>query len=98
MTARSPGIALRADVLPGGRRDPADEVESTLDAVEPSIDIVEPLLKGSVIQFDAGDFALESAEAGHDLVEFAIDAVEALVEPRETSAQKVEDVASLTHV
>ena len=44
MTARSPGIALRADVLPGGRRDPADEVESTLDAVEPSIDIVEPLL------------------------------------------------------
>jgi hypothetical protein len=44
MTARSPGIVLKADVLRGGRRDPADEVEPTLDAVEPSIDIVEPLL------------------------------------------------------
>jgi hypothetical protein len=35
---------------------------------------------------------------GHNLVEVAIDAVEALVEPRETSAQKVEDVAGFTHV
>jgi hypothetical protein len=31
-------------------------------------------------------------------IEPTLDAVEALVEPRETSAQKVEEVASLTHV
>jgi hypothetical protein len=85
-------------LLRGGRRHPVYQIEPTLYTVEPSINIVEPLLKGSVIQFGARDLAPERAKAGYDLVEFAIDAVEALVEPRETSAQKVEDVASFAHV
>ena len=84
-------------LLRTGHRHPVYEIEPALDTVEPSVDVVEPLLKGSVIQFDPGDLALERAEAGHNLVEFAIDAVEALVEPRETSAQKVEYVDGFTH-
>ena len=84
-------------MLRGGRCHVAGEIEPPLDPVEPSTDVVETLLKGGVIQFDAGDFAFERAEPRHNLVELAINAVKALVEPRETSTQKVEDVASLAH-
>ena len=73
------------------------EIEATLNPVESPIDIVEPLLKGGVIQFDAGNLALERAEPRNDLVKFAIDAVEGLVEPCETNAQKIEDVGGFAH-
>src|SRR5436190_8420683 len=68
-----------------------------LDSIEPAIDIVEPLLNGGIIQLDASDLALKRAEPRHNFVELAINAVETIVEPRETSAQEVESVAGCTH-
>jgi hypothetical protein len=88
-----PGVS----VLRGARCHIAGEIEPPLDAIEPTINVIEPLLKDGAIQFEVGDLALERAEPRHNLVEFAINTVKALVEPRETSAQKVEDVASLAH-
>ena len=84
-------------MLRSGRRHTVDEIEPALDAVEPAIDVIEPLLNGGIIQFDAGDLALDPAEPRHNLVELAINAVERIVETRETSAQKGENVVSLAH-
>lgn len=66
-----------------------DGIEPSLYAIEPAIYIVEPLLKRGIIQFDAGHLALKCAEPRHNLVELAVDAVETVVEPRETRTQKV---------
>ena len=80
----------------GGWTEQVAAVHSTTSA-EPAIDVIEPLLNGGIIQFDAGDLALDPAEPRHNLVELAINAVETIVETRETSAQKVENVVSLAH-
>jgi hypothetical protein len=53
--AHSPAIVLGVRVLRGGRCHVVGEIEPPLDAVEPTINVIEPLLKGGVIQFDAGD-------------------------------------------
>ena len=87
----------RLRVLRGGRANGVDQIEATLDAVEPAVDVVEPFLNGCIIQLDAGDLALERAKPRHNFVELATDMVETIVEPRETSAQKVENIAGLAH-
>jgi hypothetical protein len=68
------------------------------DAIEPAIDVIEPLLNGGVIQLDTRDLALEGTEPRHNFVELAIDAVETIIQPRETDAQKVENVAGFIHI
>jgi hypothetical protein len=92
-----PGTVPAAGVLRGGRANGVDQIEATLDAVEPAVDVVEPFLNGCIIQLDAGDLALERAKPRHNFVELATDVVETIVEPRETSAQKVENIAGLAH-
>src|SRR6266404_6672860 len=96
-TVRQRQIVSRRVYSRSGRRHSVDEIEPALDAVEPAIDVIEPLLNGGIIQFDAGDLALDPAKPRHNLVELAINAVETIVETRETSAQKVENVVSLAH-
>ena len=84
-------------MLRNRRPSTVDKIEATLDAVEPAIEIIEPLLNGGIIQLDAADLAFKRAEPRHDFVELAVDAVETVVEPRETSAQKIENVAGFAH-
>ena len=88
---------MRAAGLRRWRADAVNKIEPALDAVEPAIHVVESLLNGGIIQLDAGDLALERAQPRHDFVELALDAVEAIVKPRETGTQKVENLAGFAH-
>ena len=70
------------------RRDSVDEIEPPLDTIQSAIDIVEPLLNAGVIHLEAGDLSLERTEPCYDLIQFAINAVEMVVEVRVNRARR----------